>query len=104
MSKGCPRTYPDEGLTLQPSYSKHAVRCCNGAGNVCDSDKTGFCYGITTYEKAEKICSDLGERLCYHDEIENCCGTGCEYDHETAWVKCKRDIAILLWSFAIKIV
>ena len=103
MSKGCPRTYPDEGLTIQPSYSKHAVRCCNKAGNVCDSDNTGSCHGITTYEKAEKICSDLGERLCYHDEIENCCGTGCEYDHETVWVKCKRDIAILLWAFAIKV-
>ena len=88
MSKGCPSKYPGK-VTLQPADSKHAVRCCNAKGDFCDSDIGGPCHGIKTYENAQKICFDHGLRLCHKHELQNCCGTGCEYDSKTTWISAK---------------
>ena len=42
---------------------------------------------LLTYEDAEKLCEDRGERLCESvAEMESCCGRGCNHDQRLVWI------------------
>ena len=95
VSKGCPKD--GAGPIPQHASKKHAVRCCNQMGDSCTSEfKNKTCHGITKYYTAKQICSGLGKRLCFIDEMKECCESGCNYDDVTAWLAGSKGIAIFL--------
>ena len=83
VSKGCPKRYPDEKVMPNLGHSKHAVRCCNNKRDVCISKP---CTSDKTYQEAVEHCSSKDFRLCFEDELNKCCGTGCQFDHTTNWI------------------
>lgn len=83
VSKGCPKKYPDETVMLSLEGSKHTVRCCNDKGDVCISEP---CKSDASYQAAVEHCSNQGLRLCFEEELNQCCGTGCQFDHTTNWI------------------
>jgi len=73
---------------LDQHLNKHEiapVRCCS-FHNSCHSQEIGCVK--QTYSDAKHTCATHGMRLCswYEMKTNLCCGTGCNYDLETAWV------------------
>jgi hypothetical protein len=62
------------------------VRCCSFHGNSCHSKEVG-CVKQTYYD-AKHTCAKQGMRLCswYEMKTDLCCGTGCNFDLQSAWV------------------
>ena len=79
---GCPKNF-GTAITQVPSDTKHDVRCCSPNVKNCTSTP---CQRLKTYKEAENICSKNGFRLCTPDELDTCCGTGCNFDLTTNWV------------------
>ena len=83
VSLGCPKRYSNYDIHEAPVTSKYAVRCCSYNGKSCVS---GPCKTITTYAKAFEICEKREMRLCYENEIDTCCGSGCTLDPKYVWL------------------
>ena len=103
---GCPKKYKNKKVTRVSGNSKHDVRCCSPLGDSCTSKP---CQKAKTYQEAAEICSSKGLRLCFPDELNKCCSTGCKFDFSTVWVATKApgnnpsyfnmDSAMLLLNF-----
>ena len=83
---GCPKKYKNKKVTRVSGNSKHDVRCCSPLGDSCTSKP---CQKAKTYQEAAEICSSKGLRLCFPDELNKCCSTGCKFDFSTVWVATK---------------
>ena len=61
--------------------------------------------GPVTKQEAEKFCRDRQKQLCNNglDEVNYCCGTGCEYDSQWIWVG-DRGITFIISFDAYKII
>ena len=84
--------FPSE-ITSNAEDEQHAVRCCDKSGLTCVSPTP--CELAATYEEAKTICSNKGLGLCpINDKLpEICCGTGCDIDLVTMWLKDIRETA-----------
>jgi hypothetical protein len=62
------------------------VRCCSDSKTFCQSKEIGCVK--QTYSDAKHTCAKHGLRLCSWHEMKTnlCCGTGCNFDVELAWV------------------
>lgn len=83
-ARGC----PSSGTEIVEGYDKsvqYAVSCCSTDGKTCTSPHSPSCQ-LKTYDEAVKMCEAVGRRLCAKSELENCCGTGCDYDWKFIWV------------------
>jgi len=90
MVDGClnQNTEVERAVVSTNSGATASVRCCNAAGDWCDSDHIG-CLSDQTYEQAVAACEAVDQRLCTEEEINNrvCCGTGCNFDGHQVWVQ-----------------
>ena len=86
VTNGCVKQFPRE-ITSQSAEEQHAVRCCDASGSTCMSPRP--CELAATYEEAKAICLDQGLDLCPVNEKINeiCCGTGCDIDLVTMWLR-----------------
>ena len=89
ISKGCPKHGKE--ITLKSKDSKYNVRCCNQ--NKCYScsyasctSKSIFCYGKMNYNQAVTFCKAKRLHVCFQDELDSCCSTGCGYDNTLIWI------------------
>lgn len=85
---GCARVQP-ENRNKDKQLSKWdtaAVRCCSYHAQKCESTLVGC--KRQTYQAAKQTCAAHGMRLCSWHEMKTnlCCGTGCNFDLELAWV------------------
>ena len=49
-----------------------------------------------TWEEARRHCEAVGMRLCNSQlELNQCCGTGCDYDNLLVWSSVKEGISLL---------
>ena len=78
--------FPGE-ITSSEESELHAVRCCDEDGSTCISPKP--CNLEATFEEAQNICSEEGLQLCpINGKLpETCCGTGCDIDPTTMWLR-----------------
>jgi len=83
---GCPK---QGGGMVDKEFDDHQVapvRCCSDSRASCHSKEIGCLK--QTYSDAKNTCAKRGERLCSWQEMNTnlCCGTGCNFDLELAWV------------------
>ena len=98
VSMGCPKRNPNKPVTQEPANSKHNVRCCSINGDSCSSRP---CKKDKTYDEAVEICSGRGQRLCSEDELNKCCGTGCNKDNEKTWIGVSLQGTVQSFSYMI---
>ena len=86
VTNGCLNKFPGE-ITSREESELHAVRCCDEDGSTCISPKP--CNLEATFEEAQSICSNEGLQLCpINTQLpETCCGTGCDIDPVTMWLR-----------------
>ena len=65
------------------------IVCCEMDGSSC-TRHTGsekMCSARVTWNYANRVCQKMGKRLCNgQNELNKCCGTGCNFDVFLAWV------------------
>jgi len=96
---GCSENPDSDFHDAVPGYYKRnqnmaQIICCSMDGTSC-SRKTddGKCYSghgkdsKVTWHTARNFCKNIGKRLCTsQEELNQCCGSGCDYDNVLAWV------------------
>ena len=81
---------PDKPAGLYDCKKKKArIVCCEMDGSSC-TRHTGsekMCSASVTWNYANRVCRKMGKRLCNgQNELNKCCGTGCNFDVFLAWV------------------
>ena len=76
------------------SSSIAGLVCCALDGSICTRIciERDLCKGDNAlcnklnWEEADRICKDRSMRLCNsQQEIDKCCGKGCDYDNRLVW-------------------
>ena len=101
-----PRYYAFDGCTTNNEanfkdddpgyfYSTNAIGqviCCDEDGTCSRKDDNGDCRSgfedgnFYTWAEAVEMCTKDGLTLCSsQDELNNCCGDGCQYDNRLVW-------------------
>jgi hypothetical protein len=83
---GCPKVGERNLDKEVDEYQVAPVRCCSDSKASCHSQEIGCMK--QTYSDAKRTCSKHGMRLCNYQEMKTnlCCGTGCNFDLESAWI------------------
>lgn len=79
-------------FTVQPAEEVAAVRCCSEDGVACTSQIGGICWNSASLRAAVAICHNDGKRLCTQQEMDQCCGTGCWFNHYPVWINPDVDV------------
>merc|ERR1711981_1560890 len=68
------------------------ITCCALDGSECFRTIDGECRSghndafKVTWQEAKAHCEAEGLRLCAsQEELDKCCGTGCQYDNQLVW-------------------
>ena len=95
-----PMRVPPELRPSEPQYSPEgtweiATRCCTIPVTIMDpvqcqsmsvKGNRDTCYEVgNTWSEANSICESEGLQLCTFDQLQKCCGTGCNYDRQFVW-------------------
>ena len=91
---GCSTNLDDDFEGNAPGYyhgkleGSH-ISCCTLTGDSCSREAHGGnCRSgdKVTWEVAREHCEVAGMRLCNsEEELDQCCGTGCNYDNILIW-------------------
>ena len=97
VSLGCPRKHENEDIHQVLADSKHGVLCCSMDGEICTTnhkiENTEQRCHNSTFNEAKEICANRGGkesfRLCFPEELNNCCEDGCnqKFDNELVWIE-----------------
>ena len=76
------------------------IVCCTLEGDSCEREvEGGDCRSghnddvKVTWNEAQDHCEEAGMRLCNsQEELDQCCGTGCQYDNQLVWSGLKEGI------------
>jgi hypothetical protein len=82
---GCPKVGERKLDQEVDEFQIAPVRCCSDSMS-CHSHEIGCMK--QTYSDAKHTCANHGMRLCTYQEMKTnlCCGTGCNFDLELAWI------------------
>jgi len=83
---GCPKVGVRKLDQEVDEHQVAPVRCCSDSTASCHSKDIGCVK--QTYSDAKRTCANHGMRLCSWQEMKSnfCCGTGCNFDLELAWI------------------
>ena len=79
------------------------IVCCAVDGSSCSRKRSGVCRSghgdavKVTWNAARDHCEADGMRLCAtQDELDQCCGGGCQYDNQLVWSNVMEGTAITI--------